>query len=302
VQGIQLVALPDELRLTTKFRKLCDSCGCHNERELASYLAEEWRPRACPLARLLQACGQLRGSNIKSSSLPASPSEWRDETSAGKRVADAPATQGVGTRGQQGAGGGHGDSCTGVGSHPATIQAPGVRAPRQLLLGHTFGLVPVTMSRNPAWKQPLRRALDAADVKHLFQRLDRGEGVQEVAVQQALISDVITVFDRGRGLWHLFADDRWRLVRNSAPRRSWLAVLNTNGFPCSMEVEVPNRIDPVTDLVELGQFCTDRGARLKLTMWLATSLRSCRDGDAELQQKWPWRIGAPCPARGFLSD
>jgi len=43
-----------------KFKKLCDSCGCHNERELASCLAEERRPRACPLARLLRACGQLQ--------------------------------------------------------------------------------------------------------------------------------------------------------------------------------------------------------------------------------------------------
>ncbi len=44
----QLVALPDELRLTTvrKFKTLCDSCICHNERELASYLAEERRLQA----------------------------------------------------------------------------------------------------------------------------------------------------------------------------------------------------------------------------------------------------------------
>jgi hypothetical protein len=30
----QLVALPDELRETciSKFRKLCESCGCNNER------------------------------------------------------------------------------------------------------------------------------------------------------------------------------------------------------------------------------------------------------------------------------
>ena len=57
----QLVALPDELRATTlrKYRKLCDSCGCHNERELAVHLAEERHPRACPLARLLRACGRL---------------------------------------------------------------------------------------------------------------------------------------------------------------------------------------------------------------------------------------------------
>ena len=58
----QLVALPDELRVTCirTFRKLCESCGCNNERELASALAEERKPRACPLARLFRACGQLR--------------------------------------------------------------------------------------------------------------------------------------------------------------------------------------------------------------------------------------------------
>ncbi len=46
----QLVALPDEQRETTirRFKLLCDKCGCHNERELAAYLAEERQPRACP--------------------------------------------------------------------------------------------------------------------------------------------------------------------------------------------------------------------------------------------------------------
>ncbi len=60
----QLVALPDELRLTTirkfKKQKLCDSCGCHKERELGSYLAEERRRRVCPLACLLRTCSQLQ--------------------------------------------------------------------------------------------------------------------------------------------------------------------------------------------------------------------------------------------------
>jgi hypothetical protein len=54
------LALPDELRETCirKFRKLCERCGCNNERELASHLAEEGRPRACPLERLFRACRQ----------------------------------------------------------------------------------------------------------------------------------------------------------------------------------------------------------------------------------------------------
>jgi hypothetical protein len=65
----QLVALKDGLRETSirKYKKPCDSChserelagalACHSERELAGALAEERRPRARPLARLLRACG-----------------------------------------------------------------------------------------------------------------------------------------------------------------------------------------------------------------------------------------------------
>ena len=43
-----------------KYKQLCAVCGCHNEQELAAHLAEEWSPRACPMARLLRACGQLK--------------------------------------------------------------------------------------------------------------------------------------------------------------------------------------------------------------------------------------------------
>ena len=140
------------------------------------------------------------------------------------------------------------------------------------------------MTKNPEWLLPLRRALKAVDVTQLFHSLDRGEGAQEVAVHQALISDVIQGLRQREGpVGHLFADDRWRLVRSSAPRRSWLAVLSRKGFPCSMETESTGRIDPVTDLVEIGQYAdADRETLLQLTIWLATSLRSCRDKDAEM--------------------
>ncbi len=57
----QLVALPDELLETTirTFRRLCDKCGCHKERELAAYLAEERQTRVCPLACFLRIYCQL---------------------------------------------------------------------------------------------------------------------------------------------------------------------------------------------------------------------------------------------------
>ena len=62
----QLVALPDGLRESTirSYRQLCTSCGCTNERELSRYLAKEKKPRRCPIARLLRACGQL-GMELK---------------------------------------------------------------------------------------------------------------------------------------------------------------------------------------------------------------------------------------------
>ncbi len=69
------------------------------------------------------------------------------------------------------------------------------------------------MSRNPVWLQPLRMALQVVDVKRLFPRLDRGEGTPEVAVHQALLSDVIHGLQQSVGpVGHLFADERWRLA------------------------------------------------------------------------------------------
>ena len=57
----QLCALPDDLRLTTidRYIRLCNRCGCHNERELAEHLQSRGKLLRCPIARLLKACGQL---------------------------------------------------------------------------------------------------------------------------------------------------------------------------------------------------------------------------------------------------
>jgi hypothetical protein len=97
----------------------------------------------------------------------------------------------------------------------------GVHLPRQLLLGSSFELVPESMRKKPAWLEPFRKALRVVDCKRLFPSLDRGEWVPDVAVHQELISDVL------RGLRQadvrigpLFTDNRWRLVRGSAPQRS----------------------------------------------------------------------------------
>ena len=102
----------------------------------------------------------------------------------------------------------------------------------------------------------------------------------EIAVHQALISDAL-LNDMCRlktgpdlMLGQVFADDRWRVVRSSAPRRSWLVVLSRNGFPCGIEHETI-RVDPVADLIGIGQFAgASREQLLKLTLWLAQTLPS----------------------------
>ena len=77
---------------------------------------------------------------------------------------------------------------------------------------------------------------------------------------------------------NLFTDERWQLERSSAPRRSWLSILHKIGFPCGMEVETGCRINLVSDLVEIGQHAdATRNQLLRLTMWLATSMRSQHD-------------------------
>jgi ribonuclease HI len=284
----QLVALPDELRETTirKYKKLCDSCGCHNARELAAHLAEERRPRVCPLARLLRACGQLQ-MEVK---LPACLSlgvagrdtSWRSLLLHLRQKAAAPeASQelisDVASVDQA------------WGAIRRRFRRRGVRVPRQLLLGSRFGLVPGSLKKDPAWLQPFRRTLLVVNVPLLFPRLNRSDGVAEVAVHQALIADVIHGLGQQDGpIEHLFADERWLLVKSSAPRRSWLSVLNRNGFPCEREVEGPCRIDPVIDLTEIGQFAdAARDQLMALVLWLAPSIRPCRTVDAEMVDRGP---------------
>jgi hypothetical protein len=83
---------------------------------------------------------------------------------------------------------------------------------------YSVELVPESMSKNPAWLQPLRRALKVVEVKTLFPRLDWGEGVPEVAVHQQLLSEVIHSLREGKGpTEHLFADQRWERVESSVP-------------------------------------------------------------------------------------
>ena len=289
----QLVALPDELRETCirKFRKLCESCGCNNERELASHLAEEGRPRACPLARLFRACGQLQMEihlpACLSLGLAGRDTSWHAllmhlRQKAGHAETDRQLAEDVDT----------------VARAWAAIRRRfgrrGVRTPRQLILDPrattVLWLVPERMGKkSPQWLEPLRRALRVVETRRLFPRLSRGEGASEVEVHQALLSDVIHgLKQQGTQIEPLFADERWKLVRSSAPRRSWLTVLQKNGFPCRVEEESAGRIDPVVDLVEIGQFANaDRNQLLCLTMWLAASVRTCGTADVIMADRSP---------------
>ncbi len=131
----------------------------------------------------------------------------------------------------------------------------GFHVQRQLHLGSSFVSVPKAMKNDPAWLKPFRRSLRVVDVRRLFPSLNRSEGAPEPAAHQALMSEVIRgIQQREVHVEHLFADERWRLVRSSAPRRIWLSILASNGFPCRIEEVGPCRVDPVLNLIEIGQF------------------------------------------------
>ncbi len=89
-------------------------------------------------------------------------------------------------------------------------------------------------------------------------------------------------------LRHYFTNCCWRLVHRFAPRQSWLAVLERNGFQCCRESELPVKVDPVADLIEIGQYADASTEQLLvLTLWLAPSLGSCRDDDAVMADRGP---------------
>ena len=282
----QLVALPDEIRETTcrKYKQLCAACGCHNETELAAHLAEEWRPRACPIARLLRACGQLK-MQVK---LPACLSlgtagrdtSWRALLTHLRNKASAVDASTLLK-----------EDVSAVGRAWNTIRRRfkrrGVHVPRQLVLNPhlptAFWLVPDTMRKNPSWLTPLRRALRAADTPLLFPRLDRGSVCLEVPVHQALLHDVLGGLQQQDVLVEpLFSDRRWQQVRSSAPARSWLSVLFRHNIPCDVDAQ-PQLTDPVVDLTELGQFSdASREDLLSLTLWLAPTLSTKRVENVEM--------------------
>ena len=290
----QLCALPDELRQSTidRYRRLCDRCGCHTERELAEYLQECRTPPRCPIARLLRACGQL-GVQIR---LPAVLSlgkaqrelSWhglmqhlRGLASAAEAAAQLQA-----------------DVATLAASWTSIrrcLQRRGIRSPRMMVVNPrhppVLWLVPRTIPRNPCWLEPLRRVLSSVDTALLFPPLDRGEGVPEVPVHQALFHDVIGGLQRGDcPPSSLFADERWNVVRSSIPWSSWQRMLQRHGLPGSSEawIGTERATGPILDLLLLGA-CpgTAPGVLLDLAMALSPYIRSTQAGDAAIVDRGP---------------
>ncbi len=108
-------------------------------------------------------------------------------------------------------------------------------------------------------------------------------------MHQQLLSAVIHSLRVGEGpTERLFVDQRWERVENSAPRQSWVSILDENGFPCGTEVDTGCRIDPVADIVGIGRYAeATRDQLLRLTKWLAASVRSCKNetmGMAQVDQ------------------
>ena len=277
----QLVALPDDLRQDTieRYKRLCASCGCHNARELSAHLAQERRPRRCPIARLLRACGQL-GVEAR---LPVCLSIWKTERETSwhcllahlRRVTSAP-----------GADERLASDMACVASAWCAIRRRlarrGIRQPRQLLLDPhgrpVVWLVPETLSPPPYWLESFRRVLSLVDAAALFPRLDRGDGVPETAPHQTLIHEVLSGLLRPD--CHapaLFSDERWNLIRCTAPHWVWQQLLSTHGLLSSSEAtgSMDWQTVPIVELVELGH-CPDMplSCLRSLVLGLAPHLRT----------------------------
>ena len=273
----QLVALPDSLRESTirNYRRLCSSCGCLNERELARFLATEEKPRSSPVARLLRACGQLK-IDIK---LPdcLSPGKAAREVSwfcflnhLKERVAEDDSS------GKQ--------DLLCVSKHWTTIQkrlrSRGIHFPRQLVLNPRMHdpqwLIPKQMSNNPGWLKPLRRLVNRADAGALFHSLDRGTGALDPPAHQVLISELLHASDMARQqrpFLEILQDERWSLVRSSAPMASWLKTLERNKITKEASAEIGRARKIVVMLQEIGISEGWFSQRLSnLCQWLAPSL------------------------------
>ena len=290
----QLCALPDELRQATidRYRRLCNRCGCHNERELAEHLGSRGTSPHCPIARLLKACGQL-GVQIRLPACLTLGKSQRNVSWHGLLVHLRGRASAPGAADQLRA-----DVETVEASWPAIyrrLRRRGVGSPRMLVINprgaQGVWLLPRTLPRNPGWLEPLRRALHCADTAVLFPLLDRGEGVPAEAIHQALLHDVLHGLRTGNvSVLSLFADDRWNMLRSSATWLSWQLTLQRHGLPVTPEVWATGyerARGPIQDLLLLGG-CPDADPAVlrDLCVELAPYLRSA-SADHGMEDRGP---------------
>ena len=288
----QLVALPDDIRHDTvaRFKRLCANCGCHNARELTVHLAAEKTPRRCPIARLLRACGQLKLEIRLPACLSIGKAEretsWHALLSHLRRRASQPEASEQ-TRSDV--------EClaSAWGAVRRRLARRGIKQPRQLVLDphapSVVWLVPSTLPRRPHWLEPLRRALTLADAAALFPRLPRGEGTRNAPAHQTLVSDTI------RALRHpqcdtprLFMDERWQLVRSTAPVSVWRNLLQRHGLVSSFDHDnwQERQTGPILDMLALGHSPDVTADCLReLCIGLAPYLRTTTSADVDADMR-----------------
>ena len=234
----QLVALPDQLRERTihEYRRLCDDTGCHTSSELIDFLTAERRPRQCPIARLLRACGQLGISVRLPACLSLGPREqetsWHHLYMKVRDLATADTASDAAR-----------DDFVLVQRHwnalRLALSRNGYRQPRMLIDGARSNQPkwrPLAFTQ--PWRQPLYRLLQQfsfAARRQLFPALDRGRRSVVTETHRDLISDTIKALRtpseqaslfRDEGVVACFRDPRWAQVRCRVLDAAWIRLLN----------------------------------------------------------------------------
>ena len=231
----QLVALPDDLRDRTilQYRRLCHDTGCNTVAELTDFLSKEGKPRPCPIARFLRACGQLDLKVKLPDCLSLGPGEnetsWHCLFTHLQELSSDPTDQSF-------------QDFSAVHKRWSAIRlalrAKGFPQPRCLILD--------TRAQHPQWRhhafvdpwlRPLHRLLQRLPPevrRKLFPRLDRGRRPVVEEVHRLLLSDTLKALSepamhapllRDAPMALLFRDPRWPLVRCRELPHTWQRLL-----------------------------------------------------------------------------
>ncbi|NBO64558.1 MAG: hypothetical protein EBU88_06900 [Acidobacteria bacterium] len=304
----QLVALPDELRDRTirQYRQLCQDTGCNTARELADLLSCERRPRECPIARLLRACGQLDLAVKLPDCLSLGPGE--NETSwhglfmqIRKFARDVTATDET-----------RKDFETVSKSWPSfrsALHEKGYSQPRMLLID--------AKAAQPQWRleafdkpmlRPLHRLLQhlpSETRRRMFPPLFRGRRPIAQELHRELIHDTLQALraplvpdaSGNVEVRHLFRDPRWSRVKCCTMELTWRRLLHSYGLDHCL-VQHAHEIDSVPGLVGCSGIVRDLcilglSGRVppqtltELLRTLASSFKSLPSPDARPSEEHP---------------